>query len=309
MGGSKWSTWGGRTVALVLAFFLWLYAVTEHVYTREIAVPLYVHDPVSVVGQPPVVVANPVPGYVRIRVSGRGRDLLRLDAGSYALHLRPEGGPGTTRTYELTSDMVDARDDVKTTVTGVVSPREVEIALDWRMQRYATVRVRVRVRPAERYVLVGDVQIEPRTVEISGASSQVRKISEVATDSVAVEDVQEDVDRYVPLVAPEGVRCRIEPPRVKLHADIQILAQDDILQVPVGVRNDVTGRFRVEPARVRVRVKGGIDIIAGLDPEQDIGLYVDASDYHGEPLAIRHGELRCFEVLEIVPAYVHLIER
>jgi YbbR domain-containing protein len=310
MPAGRWGRWGIRVSAFVLAFFLWLHAVTEHTYTTEARARLYVHDPPASPGVGrEVLVANAPPEFVDITVSGRGKDLLRLDDDSFALHLRPDGLAGTTRSYGLTSDMIEAREDVAVAVESVADPRELEIALDWRAQRSVSVRPRISLSPAEPYVLVGAVAIEPAVVEISGPSAQLRAVTFVETDTLTLADVQEDVDHYIRLALPAGVKCRVEPARVRVRADIQILAQDDLQQVPVEVRNSDNAQVRAEPPRVRVRVKGGIDIIAKIDPEKDVGLYVDAGSYGGGPLPIRHDEERLFEVTEISPARIQLIGR
>jgi YbbR domain-containing protein len=310
MAAGRWARWGIRLGAVTLAFFLWLYAVTEHVYTMETTARLHVHDPVAPArGGGGVLVATSVPEEIAIRVTGRGKDLLRLERESFALHLRPEGAAGTTRSYRLAGDMIQARDGVDVVVERIVAPQEIDITLDRRGQRLVAVHPRIGLAVAPAYVLVGDMSIDPRQVQISGPSAQIRMVQHIDTDTLSLPDVQDDVDVYLPLVSPEGVRGRLVPARVRLRANIQLLAQDDLLQVPVAIRHGAAARYRVEPARVRVKVKGGIEVIARIDPEQNVGLYVDALDYQGEPLAIRYDKERLFEILEVAPTHVYLIER
>ena len=64
-----------------------------------------------------------------------------------------------------------------------------------------------------------------------------------------------------------------------------------------------------EPAQVKVKVKGGVDIIANLDPEKDLELYVDYRDYDGQSLLVLAAEDSLFEIREIVPSKVNLVEQ
>jgi hypothetical protein len=105
------------------------------------------------------------------------------------------------------------------------------------------------------------------------------------------------------------MRCALNPPQVRVMADVQPLAQDDLGQVPVKVRHSMGRKVELEPSRVRVKVKGGFDILANLDPERDLELYVDFRDFVGEPLSVLYEESPQFEVIEIAPPKVDLVER
>lgn len=304
----KWSRWGIRAGALVLASFLWLYAVTEHRYTREANATVQVHDPAPG-GVREILVASPVPEEVKIRVAGRGRDLLRVDEESFIVRLEPEGVPGAVRKYRLTAEMVQCRANADVTVEAVVEPSEVEIALDWRAERVVPVRVQAEIEPAEPYVLVGKITVDPRTAAISGPSSHVIVLDSVETESLELTGVEEDVDRFLQLRVPAGTRITVDPPRVRIRAEVQLLAQDELTRVPVRIRSAPADRYRPEPAQVRVRVKGGIDVIANIEPASDVVLFVDALDYRGEGLPVRYEEPELFQIVDITPRTVHLVEQ
>ena len=305
----KWRNWGPRIGALLLAFFLWLYAVTERGYSTEIQARLLVHDPPATPGAREVMVASRTPDHVRIRVRGRGKDLLRLYEGSYTVHLRPDGDAGTTRTYRLSEDMVEMREELRGTVEQIVEPRQLEVSLDWRLQRLVPVQARVQVIPAEAHLLAGPLEVEPELVTLSGPSAQVRASQRVQTDSLAVVDADQDVELQVALVVPNCHRCRIDPPAVQVRGDVQLLAQDDLTGVPVAMRGVASRGLRPEPPRVRVRVKGGIDAISGLQAGDDLGLFVEVRGEVGEPLPVHWDPRPGYVVIDVTPAYVTVVER
>lgn len=308
----NWGDWGIRVGALALAFFLWFYAVTEHLYEKEIRIRLRVENPP--VSDPPareVVVANLPPDYVRVLVSGRGKDLLQLDGDGFLLRVEPEGSAGSVRSYRLTPALVENRTtDLEVRIEEIIEPKEIEIALDWRAERSVPVEPVVALEIAEAYVQVGKIGVEPEEVNIIGPRRQVLAIDRIQTDSLVLKEVSEEVNYYpLALRKPAGMRLELNPVQVRLRVDVQILAEDDIAQVPVEVR--YAGRRNVdpEPSRVHVRVRGGVDIIANLDPVKDLNLFVDYRDFSGGSMLILIEKNELFNIIEIVPPRVNLIDR
>jgi len=308
---SNLGDWGIRVGALALAFFLWFHAVTEHLYEREIDIRLQMEDPPP--SDPPsreVIVASLPPTHVRVLVSGRGKDLLQLNGDGFLLRIKSEGSAGSVRTYRLTPGHVENRTtDREVKIEEIIAPKEIEISLDWRVEREVWVKPLVELEVAEAYIQVGDMGIEPQKIKIAGPSKQMRKIEFIRTDSLDLKGLREDVDYQLALQKPGGIRIDLHPTRVRVKVDIQILAEDDIAHVPVKVRHVAGGNVVPEPSRVQVKVRGGVDVIANLDPEEDLELFVDYRDFIGENLPIRAEENSSFEIVGIVPAQVSLIER
>ncbi|MDP6699010.1 MAG: hypothetical protein QGH25_05135 [Candidatus Latescibacteria bacterium] len=127
------------------------------------------------------------------------------------------------------------------------------------------------------------------------------------TDSVGLQNVSDEVRLELPLRHPERTRLIFDPERVGVYADIQILAEDDLSGITLTVRNADRVAVRPDPAIVRVKVRGGIDVIAKLNPAEDLDLYVDYLEYQGESLTVRSAETTFFDVLDITPDKVNLI--
>ena len=99
--------WGVKVGALALAVFLWFYVVAQHYYQREMSVRLQVEEVPGDASSEALVVANALPSQVRILVSGKGKDLLRLKADSFVLRLPPpKGNLATEFTLRLTPAQV-----------------------------------------------------------------------------------------------------------------------------------------------------------------------------------------------------------
>ena len=300
------SSWGIRAGALVLSFALWLHAVTEKYYDKEIAVRLWVEVPPPGEGvEGDMVLASEVPATVRVLVRGGGKDLLfNLDDDSFVLLLRAED---KGRIYRFTPSQITKRAaDLDVEVKEILEPKEIAIALAPRMERDVPVRVQASIEAAAAHVQVAPVQADPALVRVIGPQQQVAALRYVETDSLILQDVREDVDVEWPLQHPEHTQLAFVPEAVRVRAAVQMLAEDDLSGVPITVRHAGKVRLRPEPVTAQVKVRGGVGVIAGLDPS-DIELYVDYAEYQGSALPVYSAERSIFEVRQITPAYVDLV--
>ena len=301
------SSWGIRAGALVLSFALWLHAVTEKYYDKEIAVRLWVEvSPPGEGLEGDMVLASEVPSTVRVLVTGGGKDLLfNLDDDSFVLKLWAEG---KGRIYRLTPSQITKRAaDLDIEVKEILEPKEIAIALAPRMERDVPVRVQASIEAAAAHIQVTPVQADPALVRVIGPQQQVVALRYVETDSLVLQDVREDVDVEWPLRHPKHTQLAFVPEAVRVHAAVQMLAEDDLIGVPIVVRHAGKVRVRPEPATAQVKVRGGVGVIAGLDPTRDIELYVDYAEYQGSTLPVYSTETPLFEVRQIAPAYVDLV--
>ena len=301
------SSWGIRAGALVLSFALWLHAVTEKYYDKEIAVRLWIEVPPpgeGVAGDR--VLASEVPSTVRVLVTGGGKDLLfNLDEDSFVLKLRAES---RNRLHRLTPSQVTKRaTDLDVEVKEILEPKEIAIALEPRMERDVPVRVQARLEVAAAHTQVTPLQADPAFIRVIGPQQQVAALRYVETDSLVLQDVREDVDVEWSLQHPKHTQLAFVPGTVRVRAAVQMLAEDDLIGVPITVRHAGKVRLRPEPATAQVKVRGGVSVIAGLDPTRDIELYVDYTEYQGSALPVYSAEMSIFEVRQIAPAYVDLV--
>lgn len=306
------SNWAIKVGSLALAILLWLHAVTEQTYEKEFDIALVVEDPHSVPGVPTLTVGNVLPEKVRLLVSGPGKDLLRLNADHFRLRIQAQGRTNEVGSYKQKLEVGDVESDpteLDVQIKDILDPTEVEIALDRRVERNITVNPLIKLETAEAYTQVGDLRIEPSQIEISGPLSYVDTIQAIVTDSLILQDLEEDVNQILMLRKPAGRRIHIDPTVVTISADIQILAEDEISGIPVQVRYTGEREMATNPPRVQVKVRGGVDVVANIIAKTDLKLYVDYREFSGEPLFVRAEEDSFFEVRSISPAKVDLIEK
>lgn len=172
------SNWPLKILSVFLALTLWFVVSAprrESVYERAYAVPL------TLVGMPrDLVITTPVPDTVSVRLRGRASDLRSLSSSNLEVPL-----------------------DLRTVVPGDITitirpqavnvPQNVEVvSLDPSRVRFRVEEVRQKVVPIRAFLVgeppagytVGDATVEPDQALVSGPTSQIRNLSEVATERV-----------------------------------------------------------------------------------------------------------------------------
>ena len=304
--------WGVKLGALALATFVWFHAVTELSYERDLDIPLVVDDPPFSPTSGDLMVANRTPPLATVVVSGKGKDLLRLNGEEFLLRVQPSAGRGGAHlSFRLAADQVEVPAAVDVRVEEVREPKEVEVVLDNRIEREVEVRPYTSLVIADLHTLVGGIRVQPDRVRVSGPARHVEDLDFVHTDSLVLTGIHEDVETVLELHVPPGMRLTLSSTRVTLTLNIQELAEDKINNVPVTVRNEGRRRFSAEPSRVAVKVRGGADVIFHLDGETDIGLFVDYTAWRdgGSDGTVLVDPSDNFEVLQITPSRVSLVER
>ena len=306
----KFGSWGVKLGALVLAVLLWLHAVTEDVYQQEVDIPLLVEDPPAKTSSLGLVVSNQLPSHVRVLASGRGKAFLRLKADDYVMRVQlPEDVEWGQYIQGLRRDHVERLSGPDIQVVEIIKPPDIVIQLDRKARRKVPVEPDISLSIASHYTQVGSVLLEPDSVVISGPRKHVQNISYISTKPFIREDVRADVEEAFALQVPQGMRMDLIPPSVNVSVDIQELAEYPIANVPVKVIGTRGKGVVAEPSRVQVRVKGGADVLNGLDPEKDFTLFVDYRLWQGKEMSIDSVVDDLFEVLEIIPDKVLLEER
>ena len=111
-----------------------------------------------------------------------------------------------------------------------------------------------------------------------------------------------------PCGIPKHTQLAFVPGVVRVRAAVQMLAEDDVIGVPIAVRHIGKVRLRPEPATAQVKVRGGGQRGRWTGTNRrDIELYVDYAEYQGSALPVHSAETPLFEVRQIEPAYVDLV--
>ena len=155
-----------------------------------------------------------------------------------------------------------------------VSPPAVDVQFDRLLKRTVRVKPVTIGEPDPRCKLIS-VRVSPDAVEIAGAQSLVRGISEAPTDIVDIGGLCEDRKVMVSLALKDRTVAAVGVDQVEVTVDLEPLVADRVFsEVPVVAR----GQGWISTPRVaRVTVTGPVAAIAALDADQMV-VRVDLPD-------------------------------
>ncbi len=155
-----------------------------------------------------------------------------------------------------------------------VSPAEIEVTLDRRVERPIEVEAVVPDAPAFGYQATVR-RIEPPKVRVVGPASKVRGLEYVTTRPIDVKGRQEDLDIEVELSPPPpGLRLIDKKVHVLVEIDEEMV-QKTFQEVPVALEGAPRGTVAM-PSVVTVTVKGPRRTLEALEMKS-VQLYVDTA--------------------------------
>ena len=261
---------GAKLFSLAAAILLWVMVSGEETVERGLRVPLELQqfpDAMEVSGE--------LPTTVDVRVRGGSAALSRMVPGDVVAVLDLRSARPGQRVFPMTPEQVRAPFGISIVQ---VAPSAIAITFEKSASRRLRVRPSVDGEPAPGYV-VGAMEADPATVEVSGPESAVKRATEAVTEPVPVTGAREKVRETVTLgVLDPALRINGATSAVVTVA-IQLAPLERTLRGrPVHRRNlGATLDAQVDPATVDVMLRGNREALARLDPD-DIVAYVDLTD-------------------------------
>ncbi len=196
---------GLKLASLLLALLVYAHVVTDQ--EREATVQI----PIAAVGLADTLTSvGKLPPRVAVKVRGKWKDLIRLNLTRPFLSIDlATAKPGPFRT-SITADDISRRAlppelTRLITVTEVLDPRSVDLAIEPKATRSLPVRARVVGTPASGYVLDREPDVEPDSVRVVGPARLVQEIDTLYTVAVDITGERERIQRQVALALPANV--------------------------------------------------------------------------------------------------------
>jgi YbbR domain-containing protein len=211
-----------KLLAVLLAVTLWFVVSAprrENIIERAYAVPL------TLVGMPrDLVITTPVPDTVSVRLRGRASDLRSLSSTNLEV-------PVDLRTAVPGAITITIRPQAINVPSGVdvvsLDPANVKFRVEELRQKYVPIRPFLVGAPPSGYT-VGDATLNPDHALISGPASQVRNVSEVATERVIMTGRTASFVQNVAVVSDSSLVRVVEP----LMTEITVPVNEEIGPTP-----------------------------------------------------------------------------
>src|SRR5262245_48333987 len=177
--------------------------------------------------------------YVDLRVSGPGTLLSQLNSKKITLDLagvRP--GPSS---FRINAELLSLPRGVKALR---ISPSVIDLEVASILKRLIPVRLDLVGKLPDGYAM-GEVELTPNSVEVTGPTPLVERLEAVVTDRVDISQVTQPVNRDVTLRGPEGELVAYSLDRVHARIEVQeAMVMREFRRVKITVKN---AAFRAVP--------------------------------------------------------------
>lgn len=256
--GALVENWPYKLAALVLAVLLWLNVSAEQgdEFPLATAVQVEVQDTAWV-----AVEVSPS----RVTTTFRGQRGLFLPENPVIRHVI-DSVTGRVMEIEVSPRMVRGFDRELNLSPVSVSPRTVEVRLEPRVARRLPVEPRLELSAGPGYALPRPVLLQPDSVTVRGAESEVTSLSSFPTEEASLEDLRRTVTRELQLQSPAGLEnIAWEPASIMATVEVDSLAERTVRR-PLAVRGDRAAGAEVTPDSVTVRLRGPSSVVRPLEP-------------------------------------------
>lgn len=264
--------WPYKIAALALTVLLWLNVSVEqgNEFPLSTAVQLEVRDTAWV-----AVEMDPD----RVTTTFRGQRGLFLPDNPVIRHVL-DSVTGPSMEIELSPRMVRGFDPEMNLTPVSVRPQTVEVSLEPRVSRRLPVEPRLELSAGPGHAVLRPVLLQPDSVTVRGAESEVSSLSSFPTEQASLEDLRRTVTRELQLQPPEGLdNLSWEPATIMATAEVDSLMERS-LRRPLGVRGARAAGVSASPDSVTVRLRGPASVVRPLEPEA-VSAYVEVDSLPG----------------------------
>lgn len=275
--------WQYKVAALFLAVLLWVTLTTDE--QQEQAVPTRVD---WVVRDSSYVLVE-APGQVQTVFQARMGELLSFVGNNPVIRYAVDSVPGPQMRVSLSTGMVEYG-QVGNARAVAVRPGEVLLRFEPRVRRRVPVSAAVEISPADGYAVADSPTVQPDSVTVVGAESEVEGITELTTEQVTFNDLRERVSRDVPVRLPDDApNVRSDPEIVLVTAGVDSVVRRS-LRVAIEVRGADAADVVLDPDSATVEISGPSSAMEDL-PEDSVAAWVDLSGGVPESGEARTAEL------------------
>ena len=237
---------GLKMLSIVLAALIWLVVSGEQIVERALRIPLEFTNLA-----PELELVGDAPDVVDVRVRGSSGALSRVAAGELVAVLDLRQARSGRRLFHLTG--ADVRSPFGIEVVQI-APSNIAIMLESSASKVVPIVPEIEGEPRDGYV-VGTIAADPPTVQVAGAESAIKRLTQALTEPVSVSDASGTIVETVNVgVADPSVRL-VSPAAAQVTVTITPAPVEwAVAGIPVRPRKD--GAAAITPEVVTVFVRG-----------------------------------------------------
>ena len=211
------SNLGLKAVALSLAFVVWFVTSAPR---REAVSERAFSAPLSFIRMPrEMMITTPVPDSVSVRLRGRLTDLRSLSSQNLEVTVDLSGSQAGEITITLLRQAINVPPEIEVVS---IDPNKIKFRVEPLRQRAVPIRPFLIGAPPPGY-LPGDPTLAPSEALVSGPASQIRNLSEVATERIIMTGRTDTFTQNVAVVSDSPLVRVIDP--ITVQVTVPVLAE------------------------------------------------------------------------------------
>ena len=284
------------SVSLFLAVVLWFVVKTDQEYTINLNADLKLKSLA-----PEMVLLEPIPDKVQVKVQAKGRSLIAIRFYRNVLGLElPDFTKSSVINLNDYITQFNFPAELNIKVLEILHPKQLDIKIDKFLSKQIPVKIVYKIKPLPGYIL-SSVNKDADSVWVSGPQSIVEKTQYIYSDSIIKKDVKYPFDITAKLIAPKKIVTKVSPAETNVRFKVERLVERSFYNVPIQIVGIPDGfEASATPKNISVRVKGAESRIANLKPLEIAAIYNFAAYY-------KPGEIK-YSVQIQLPQNVELVE-
>lgn len=254
-------------IAFLIAVGLWVVVNLN----RDFNVTLEL--PIDITGVPDdMIISNDVPDTILVGVAGEGWNLISIYNNPPRVLLSSQAG-NEISVAEQIRNQSSALNELNILQ---VEPSFITIETEPKDEKKVPLINRVSINPREQYGIVGEPELTPDSVLVTGARSVLESMTSWTTRQLNLNDIDDNVDREIPLTDP-GYGLTISPSSATISAEIAEFTEAEV-RVPIRTRNLPSGEaVTFNPSFVTVLFDVPIEQYSMVEGTRPFIAYVDYS--------------------------------
>jgi YbbR domain-containing protein len=157
----------------------------------------------------------------------------------------------------------------------IVEPESIRIDLDRFVARKVPVESKIVMVPMDGYIQVGETNILPDSLVVTGPRSLVNTINKIETEEKTYRNLVKPIHGTIPMVPPQWETVKYALHQVKFQTDIQRIGERTISDIRVQViRLPKSMKATVVPSTLSLKLQGGVKLLSKIEKE-DISAIID----------------------------------
>ncbi|MDZ7754838.1 YbbR-like domain-containing protein [Rhodohalobacter sp.] len=259
------------SVSFVLALSLWFVVNMNREFNITVQVP------VELTNLPDnLALRSDVPENISVNVSGEGWNLISLYSNPPKVSVDAE-----SRQINLFEQIRNMSGSFSELNVSQVDPIMLTIETEEKATKRVPIVSQINLNLQNRYGLIGEPEISPDSITLTGAESRLQELSQWETEEVTFEEVSKSMERVVNLKAPtDGVILSTN--EVNYQIDVAEFTEAEV-RVPVRTRNLPSGEaVSFNPSSITIRYDVPIHQYTDVQGIRPYAVYVDYADLQAD---------------------------